>query len=146
MVNVRRWAADEVIRSYLDMLILLSSSQSGKEDPTILAKLLISADSNRTGGLYKKVIWDSFRRRGLWPDFTPIGNVDVYIRDSDGDTGEHSSPEMHWGSPDIWVRNNSLDSDGENPDEGHQPPINDIPNYYIYVSTTEVHNQLVDSL
>jgi hypothetical protein len=100
-----------------------------------LAKGLIQADIALTGGLYRKIIWDAFRRRGLWKDFTPIGNVDLYIRDSDTDTGEHASPQIHWTSPDIWVRNNPPTDPGENPDDGHQPPINNVPNYlYVRVS------------
>jgi hypothetical protein len=67
--------------------------------------------------------------------------VDVYIRDSDIDTGEQPSGFPHWQSPDIWVRNNPPPADPndpndpnyeENPDDGHQPPINDVPNY-LYV-------------
>ena len=140
--NVRKWAADEAIRTYMEMLILANTDDT-KEN---LAKLLRTADENRTGGLYKKVIWDSFRRRGMWKDFTPVGNVDLHIRDSDTDTGEHASPQIHWTSPDIWVRNNPPPADpndpndpnyGEHPDDGHQPPINNVPNY-LYVN---VHNR-----
>ncbi|MCX6674006.1 MAG: M36 family metallopeptidase [Methanothrix sp.] len=131
--NVRKAAADVAIRTYLEMLITVQDN----EPPATLAKGLITADVNLTGGLYKKVIWDAFRRRGLWADFTPIGNVDLYIRDSDTDTGEHASPQIHWTSPDIWVRNNPPTDPGENPDDGHQPPINNVPNY-LYVL---VHNR-----
>jgi len=123
--NVRRWAADEAICTYLDMIVLTGVNSP----PTTLVNGLIQADENRTGGLYKKLIWDAFRRRGLWSDFTPIGNVDLYIRDSDTDLGEHASPQIHWTSPDIWVRNNPPTDPGENPDDGHQPPINNVPNY-----------------
>lgn len=56
--------------------------------------------------------------------------VDVYIRDSGADTGSQPSPVPHWTSPDIWVRNNPLP--GDNPADGHQPPINNLPNY-LYV-------------
>jgi hypothetical protein len=126
----------------MEMLILANTDDT-KEN---LAKLLRTADENRTGGLYKKVIWDSFRRRGMWKDFTHLGNVDLHIRDSDTDTGEHASPQIHWTSPDIWVRNNPPPADpndpndpnyGEHPDDGHQPPINNVPNY-LYVN---VHNR-----
>ena len=41
-------------------------------------------------------------------DGTPEGNVDLYVRDSSGDTGEHASPQVHWHSPDIWVRSAPL--------------------------------------
>jgi len=137
--NVRRWAADEVIATYLEMLINTAAYSSTSD----LVNGLLIADDTRTGGLYKKVIWDAFRRRGLalCNNFTPVGNVDLYIRDSDTDSGEHASPQIHWASPDIWVRNNPPPADpndpndpnhGENPDNGHQSPINDVPNY-LYV-------------
>jgi hypothetical protein len=126
--NVRRWAADEVIRTYLDQIVIVQVNQPADT----LAKGLISADASRTGGIYKKVIWDAFRRRGLWDNFTDVGNVDLYIKDSDMDTGEQASPQIHWTSPDIWVRNNPPTDPGENPDDGHQPPINNVPNY-LYV-------------
>jgi hypothetical protein len=126
--DVRKWAANEAIRTYMEMLIITAANTTAEN----LAKGLISADTNRTGGLYKKVIWDAFRRRGLWSDFTQTGNVDLYVRDSDTDTGEHASPQIHWTSPDIWVRNNAPTDPGENPDDGHQPPINNQPNY-LYV-------------
>jgi hypothetical protein len=67
--------------------------------------------------------------------------VDLYIRDNANDNGVQPSSEPHWESPDIWVRNNPPPADpndpndpnhGENPDEGHQPPINNVPNY-LYV-------------
>ncbi len=134
--NTRRQAADEAIRTYMEMLLLVSSNTTAEN----LAKGLITADANRTGGLYKKVIWDAFRRRGLWNDFTPLGNVDLYIRDSDTDTGEHASPQVHWTSPDIWVRNNDISAASENPDDGHEPPINNIPNY-LYVRVTNRGSQ-----
>jgi hypothetical protein len=53
--------------------------------------------------------------------------VDLYIRDSPEDTGSQPSPVPHWTSPDIWVRNNAPPAD--NPALGHQPPINNQPNY-----------------
>ena len=139
--GVRKWAADEVIRTYLDMLVVLDSHEDQKEDYKKLGNALMAADVNRTGGLYKKVIWDAFRRRGAWSDFTPAGNVDLYVRDSETDTGEHASPQVHWTSPDIWVRNNPPPADpsdpsdpnhGEDPEAGHQNPINEAPNY-LYV-------------
>ena len=72
--------------------------------------------------------------------------IDLYIRDSDTDTGSQPSGTPHWTSPDIWVRNNAPPADpndpndpnhGEDPEAGHQPPINDVPNY-LYV---KVHNR-----
>lgn len=69
--------------------------------------------------------------------------IDLYIRDNDVDTGTQPSDLPHWTSPDIWVRNNAPPADpndssdpnyGENPDSGHQNPINDLPNYlYVHI-------------
>lgn len=56
--------------------------------------------------------------------------VDLYIRDSLADTGAQPSPVPHWTSPDIWVRNDG--SAADDPELGHQPPINGQPNY-LYV-------------
>ena len=140
--NVRKAAADAVIHTYLEMLVAVRDNDPAED----LANGLITADDAMAGGLHRKVLWDAFRRRGLWSDFTPQGNVDLYIRDSSGDTGEHASPQVHWHSPDIWVRNNPPPANpndpsdpnyGENPDAGHQPPINNVPNY-MYV---RVHNR-----
>lgn len=63
--------------------------------------------------------------------------VDLYIRDSSEDTGTQPSGCPHWTSPDIWVRNDPSDYPGEDPANGHQPPVNGIPNY-LYV---RVHNR-----
>lgn len=62
--------------------------------------------------------------------------VDLYVRDSPADTGTQPSPVPHWTSPDIWVRN-AAPADGDNPELGHQPPINGVPNY-LYA---RVHNR-----
>ena len=62
--------------------------------------------------------------------------VDLYIRDSDTDTGDQPSGVPHWTSPDLWVRNVDPGT-GDDPEQGHQPPINDQPNY-LYV---RVHNR-----
>lgn len=67
--------------------------------------------------------------------------VDLYVRDSLADTGTQPSPVPHWTSPDIWVRN-AAPADGDNPELGHQPPINGMPNY-LYV---RVHNRGTDTL
>ncbi|MGH3714609.1 MAG: M36 family metallopeptidase [Micromonosporaceae bacterium] len=130
--GVRQNAADTVVRTMMEMLLTVADERPALD----LANGWINADVALTGGLHRKVAWDAFRRRGLWSDFTPTGNTDVYIRDSAGDTGEHSSPEVHWASPDLWVRLNPPGA-GENPDDGHQPPILNQPNY-LYV---RVHNR-----
>ncbi len=80
--------------------------------------------------------------------------VDVYIRDSTSDTGDQPSSFPHWQSPDIWVRNNPPPTDpndpndpnyGENPDAGHQPPLNDVPNY-LYVRVRNRGSQAATGL
>ncbi len=60
--DVRKLAADEVIRTYMDMLILVNANTT-KEN---LVQGLIQADIARTGGKYKTIIRDAFLRRGLW--------------------------------------------------------------------------------
>lgn len=73
-------------------------------------------------------------------------SIDVFIRNSTNDTADQPSTHPHWNSPDIWVRNSPPPADPsnpndpnsvENPDDGHQPPINNMPNY-LYV---RVHNR-----
>ncbi|MGH3737592.1 MAG: M36 family metallopeptidase [Micromonosporaceae bacterium] len=130
--GVRQAAADTIVRTMMEMLLTVADERPALD----LANGWINADVALTGGLHRKVAWDAFRRRGLWTDFTPTGNTDVYIRDSAADTGEHASPEVHWASPDLWVRLNPPGA-GENPDDGHQPPILNQPNY-LYV---RVHNR-----
>jgi hypothetical protein len=72
--------------------------------------------------------------------------IDVYIRDNSSDVGDQPSEIPHWQSPDIWARNNPPPIDPndpddpnyeENPEDGHQSPINNVPNY-LYV---RVHNR-----
>lgn len=69
--------------------------------------------------------------------------IDLYIRDNSNDNGSQPSSYPHWTSPDIWVRNNPPPADptdpnyGEDPEQGHQKPINNIPNY-LYV---RIHNR-----
>ena len=62
--------------------------------------------------------------------------IDLFVRDSDTDTGAQPSGVPHWTSPDIWVRNADI-ADGDDPEQGHQPPINGQPNY-LYA---RVHNR-----
>ncbi|NTW83609.1 MAG: hypothetical protein HGB36_09630 [Chlorobiaceae bacterium] len=139
--GVRLWAAGEIMHTYLEMLVAV-----GDNEPVLdLANGLIAADEARTGGLYKKVIWDAFRRRGLWSNFTPQGNADPYITDSGTDAGEQASPDIHWTSPDIWVRNNPPDAPGENPDDGHQNPIKGVSNY-LYILVRNRGSQTADNL
>ena len=133
-VHVRNAAADAMTRTLMEMLLIVPDDNStGLAHARSMAEGCITADTALTGGLYSNVMYDTFVRRGLFPE----REVDVYIRDSAADTGDHPSPVPHWTSPDIWVRNNGPDEEGENPDAGHQPPINNVPNY-MYVS---VHNK-----
>lgn len=130
--SLRIKAADAMIRTLMEMLLITPDDMS--TDVTHarnMAEDCIAADTDLTGGLYSKVMDDAFIRRGLW-NLRPI---DLYIRDSAADTGALPSPIPHWHSPDIWVRNNPLP--GDNPDLGHQNPINNQPNY-LYV---RVHNR-----
>ncbi|MEX2981255.1 M28 family metallopeptidase [Streptomyces sp. C36] len=62
--------------------------------------------------------------------------VDLYIRDSLADTGSQPSPAPDGASPDLWVRNNDI-SAGDDPELGHQTPVNGVPNR-LYV---RVHNR-----
>ena len=62
--------------------------------------------------------------------------IDLFVRDSSADTGGRPSPTPQSTSPDIWVRNASI-ADGDDPELGHQPPINGVPNF-VYV---RVHNR-----
>ncbi len=55
--------------------------------------------------------------------------ADLFIRDSNTDTGVYPSPVPHWTSPDIWVRNADPSTPGEDPSEGHQIPILNQINY-----------------
>jgi hypothetical protein len=67
----------------------------------------------------------------------PASGIDLYIRDNPSDVGNQPSIFPHWISPDIWVRNNPPDTPGENFLDGHQAPINNVPNY-LY---TRIHNR-----
>jgi hypothetical protein len=133
----RKWAANEVIRTYMDTLVLVTSHETRDN----LFNQMIQADANRTGCLHEKAIWDAFRERGHCSDLTRTGNIDLYVRDSQANTGDYASRQFDGNSPDIWVRNNRPgdpnDPVGENPDEGHQPPINNQTNY-VYV---RIHNR-----
>jgi hypothetical protein len=75
-----------------------------------------------------------------------LSPVDVYIRDSSGDDGSQPSGEVHWESPDLWVRNQPPPADpndpsdpnfGEDPEAGDQVPLVGVDNY-LYV---RVHNR-----
>lgn len=60
-------------------------------------------------------------------------SANLFIKDSNPDTGAYPSPIPHWESPDIWVRNNAPSTPGENPAAGHQHPIVNQVNY-LYVT------------
>ncbi|TFH52963.1 MAG: hypothetical protein E4G89_01200 [Methanothrix sp.] len=122
--DVRKWAADEAIRTYIEMLTFTASNTTHEN----LVKGLITADTNKklTGGLYGKVIWDAFRHRGLWSNFSSLGNVDVYI--DDGRHGEYEYREVFWENEDIWNRHNP---DGGTSDE--TPCMNILNHVYVRV-------------
>jgi zinc metalloprotease ZmpB len=125
---VRQRAADAMIRTMVEMLLITPDDTS--TDVTHarrMAQDCIVADGQLTGGLYSKVMDEAFINRGLWARRA----VDLYITDSPGDTGAIPSPIPHWTSPDIWVRNVDI-ADGDDPEQGHQPPINGQANY-MYV-------------
>jgi hypothetical protein len=125
---VRRQAADALIATVIEMLLITpDDSSTGAAHARRLAQDLIVADTQLTGGLYSKVMDEAFVYRGLWARRP----VDLYITDSAGDIGVIPSPAPHWTSPDIWVRNDAI-SDGDDPEQGHQPPIEGQPNH-LYV-------------
>lgn len=62
--------------------------------------------------------------------------VDLYIRDSQADTGSQPSGAPNEASPDLWVRNSDIQV-GDDPELGHQTPVNGVPNF-LYV---RVHNR-----
>lgn len=121
-------AQDWVIETVIEMFFVITSYYP--IDNPIAG--LITADDGLTGGVLKKAIWDAFRRRGHYHTISPDGDVDLHIRVNNSDGGLHAGPEIHWESPDIWVRNTPVD-----PEEGHQVPCKFIENY-IYV---RVHNR-----
>lgn len=130
---VRIAAADAVIRTMLEMLIVVPDDTSPSAAHAVsMAQGCITADSALTGGLYSKVMDEAFVNQGLWAPRP----VDVYIADNPTDIGAQPSALPYWTSPDLWVRNKDI-STGDNPELGHESPINSQPNY-LYV---RVHNR-----
>ncbi|MFD4370649.1 hypothetical protein [Streptomyces sp. NPDC058486] len=131
---VRAKAADKMIKVLLAMVPRLGpDTPQSKDNAFHLANICIAADAEVHGGLHHNVMHDAFVRQGLFakPD------VDVFIADRPGDTGDEPSGGDHdpfWTSPDIWVRH---EKDGGNE---HQEPIVNQPNY-LYV---RVHNRGTD--
>lgn len=126
---VRQRAADVVIRSFMEALLIVpDDSSTAVTHARSLAEGMIQADVTLTGGLHAKVFDAAAVARGLWPART----VDVYITDSPADIGAIPSPVPHWTSPDIWVRNLGP-ADGDDPSGGHQEPIIGQPNF-MYVN------------
>ncbi|GIH92737.1 hypothetical protein ACFFMN_37225 [Planobispora siamensis] len=124
----RQRAADTVIRTFVEMLTLVPDNTStGAAHAVQLAQGMISADHRLTGGLHGKVLDAVFTARGLWAPRA----VDVYITDSEEDTGVVPGPVSHRTSPDIWVRTTAPE-DGDDPELGHQPPVGGQPNH-LYV-------------
>ncbi|WP_426367425.1 hypothetical protein [Streptomyces sp. E-08] len=132
--EVRKKAADKMIKTLLAMIPRIpANTPQSKKNAVLLGEALIAADVTVNGGLHHYVMNDAFVRQGLWPR----PDVDVFIADSDQDTGLLPSEEPYWTSPDIWVRNQPKDSPGEDPEAGPQDPIVDRENY-LYV---RVHNR-----
>ncbi|MEU1935511.1 hypothetical protein ACH49O_08035 [Streptomyces coeruleorubidus] len=130
---VRIAAADAINRTMLEMLLIVPDDSSTAPSHAVsMARGCITADSALTGGLYSKVMDEAFVNQGLWAPRP----VDVCIGDNPADLGTVPSSAPFWTSPDIWVRNNDI-STGDNPELGHEPPINNRPNY-LYV---RVHNR-----
>ena len=57
--------------------------------------------------------------------------IDLYIRDSDTDTGSQPSGTPHWTSPDIWVRNNAPPADPNDPNDPNHT-------FYFHVDASRV--------
>ncbi|MFE9859055.1 hypothetical protein [Streptomyces sp. NPDC005780] len=131
--GVREAAADQMITTLLEILLLVpADTADSKQNAVQLAERCIAADTALTGGVYTKVMDEAFVRQGLWARRP----VDLFIADSPADTGILPSTDPFWTSPDIWVRNKDL-SAGDDPEAGHQEPIEKQPNY-LYV---RVHNR-----
>ncbi|MFI9203109.1 hypothetical protein [Streptomyces sp. NPDC053048] len=121
-------AADAMITAMLEMLLVVPDSQStGRAHAASMAQGCITADTALTGGLFGKVMDEAFIGQGLWARRP----VDVFIADNPADTGALPSPRPQLASPGIWVRNNAIDT-GDDPDLGHQAPVDDQPNH-VYV-------------
>lgn len=130
---VREAAADAIIRTALEMLLIVPDDDSQEAAHAVsMAEGCIMADAALTGGLYGKVMDQAFVDQGLWPPRP----VDVWIGDSDTDLGALPSGEPSWSSPDIWVRHHDP-AGGDDPELGHEPPVNGQPNH-LYV---RVHNR-----
>ncbi|QES23506.1 hypothetical protein DEJ46_33880 [Streptomyces venezuelae] len=130
---VRVAAADAMIKTMMEMLLIVPDDiTSSAAHAVSMAQGCITADAALTGGLYSKVMDEAFVNQGLWARRP----VDLYISDSATDLGAQPSGVPFWTSPDIWVRNNHI-STGDNPELGHEAPINNQPNY-LYV---RVHNR-----
>ncbi|HEX2057567.1 MAG TPA: hypothetical protein VHI71_04280 [Actinomycetota bacterium] len=149
-VETRKQAADAMIRTMMEMLLIVPDDSSNTvAHARSMADGCITADTALTGGLYSKVMYEAFVDQGLYAKRP----VDVYVSDSDTDSGDLPSPVPHWTSPDIWVRNNPPPANpndpndpnaGENPDAGHQPPINGQPNY-VHVRVRNRGTQQADA-
>ena len=60
--DVRRDAADRVIRLYMEMLVIVQNNRPIED----LVNGLITADENLYSGRHRAIIQDAYRRRGLW--------------------------------------------------------------------------------
>ena len=122
--TIQRRARDELLRTMILVYFNLTTN------PNMIDAAQAMIDENialpEYCGLCHKVMWDAFRRRGFWSEFTPQGNVDVYI--DDGRNGGYLYQDIFWESPDIWNRHHP---DGV---PGHETPcMNIVNNVYVRI-------------
>lgn len=113
---------DELLRTMILVYFNLTTN------PNMMDAAMAMVDENialpEYGGVGHKVMWDAFRLRGFWSEFTMQGNVDVYI--DGGQNGGYEYQEVFWENQDIWNRHH--------PDAGteHETPCQNILNH-VYV-------------
>lgn len=73
-------------------------------------------------------------------DYLPVSGPDLFIRDNDEDFGlePNTTTEVHWDSPDIWIRSSETSIDIDNIVEEHQNPEfkDSKPYVHVYVKVT----------
>lgn len=152
--GVRARARDLAMRLHLIANFHVPTSYPGGTTPqqiaAAMAQQVLAADSTLGGwryadGLHRKVIHDTFRRRGLTGFAMPA--VDVYV--NDGREGGYGSPsgndlfteklwdENYWDTQDIWVRATPYASPAaqaaSGPGDHVEPPVNSKAQLYVRV-------------
>lgn len=121
-IATQRAARDELLRTIILVYFNLTTN------PNMMDAAMAMVDENialpEYGGVGHKVMWDAFRQRGFWSEFTMQGNVDVYI--DGGRNGGYEYQEVFWENQDIWNRHHP---DGG---AGHETPCQNIVNH-VYV-------------